>query len=527
MAFVVTSGQLTAVESRVDYLPDVPRGINLSPHLSMTYEQLYRTQPAVRTVIGFLARNVAQVSLDPYRRLSETDREKAIDHPIAALLDRPVPGSKWTKYRLLNTLMSELCIFDSAYWLKAVLPSGRRAIQPIPARLVRPRGRSVFAAEYYEAIGPLRGNRWDAEQVVHFHGYNPTDARTGVPPIETLRRILAEDHAAAVYREQMWRNGARNTGYLKRPPGAKWSDGARERFAANWQAQYSGDGPAAGGTPILEEGMDFITASINPRDAQYVEARKLTREEVCVAFNVPPVMFGLMEGGTVNNVTELHKMLYQDTLAPWLVQIEQDIECQLLDDLDPSAADERSVYVEFNLKAKLAGSFEEQAKSLQSAVGGPWMTRAEARAMHNLGFIEGSDQLIVPLNVIEGGLASPNDTAPDNPSNEESNGQLPKSGDELVAALVRYFTRQSKSVTSRLGAGRAQLDELLPADRWDAELAADIGNAELAADINAATRTQVANALSTDDPPRAVAALFDAFVNGRARSLAAQLESMT
>ncbi len=42
------------------------------------------------------------------------------------------------------------------------------------------------------------------------------------------------------------------------------------------------------------------------------------------------------------------------------------------------------------------------------------MTRNEARAMNNLPRIEGGDELIVPLNVLEGGLASPNDTARDN-----------------------------------------------------------------------------------------------------------------
>jgi len=46
--------------------------------------------------------------------------------------------------------------------------------------------------------------------------------------------------------------------------------------------------------------------------------------------------------------------------------------------------------------------------------GGPILTRAEARAMLNLRHIEGTDELIVPLNVIEGGQASPTDSGEQN-----------------------------------------------------------------------------------------------------------------
>jgi hypothetical protein len=59
----------------------------------------------------------------------------------------------------------------------------------------------------------------------------------------------------------------------------------------------------------------------------------------------------------------------------------EEIELQLLPD---SRRHQPNVYVEFNLAEKMKGSFEEQATSLQTAVGAPWMTRNEARARQNL-----------------------------------------------------------------------------------------------------------------------------------------------
>jgi hypothetical protein len=115
-------------------------------------------------------------------------------------------------------------------------------------------------------------------------------------------------------------------------------------------------------------------------------------------------MVGILEHATFSNIREQHKNLYQDCLGPWLAMMEQDIILQLLPDLEPSAG----VYVEFNIAEKLQGSFEEQAATLQSAVGRPWMTPDEARAKVNLPSLGGDAALLgVPLNVMVGDSRQP------------------------------------------------------------------------------------------------------------------------
>jgi HK97 family phage portal protein len=514
VAFVVTSGEVQAVQRAPGawFGPSVRPTVAMSGTLALTYEALWRAQPALRTTVGFLARNVAQLGLDPYRRISDNDRKKLTDHPLARMLEQPLPinGSKWTKYRLLSTLVHDLCVYDNAFWLKMRIDGTGdvNGLLPVPPRMIFPRGVNWFAADEYRLYGNAGYQDIPADDVVHFHGYNPDDPRQGVSPIETLRQILAEEFSAATFREQMWRNGARVAGYIKRPAtSAKWSDTARERFRGSWQAQYAGDGPATGGTPVLEDGMEFMSAGVTPRDAQYVESRKLTREEVAVAFYVSPVMLGVMEGATFSSMTELHKMLYQDTLAPMLAQIAQDVECQLLPDLDPSAKD-GSVYVEFNLSEKLRGSFEQQASAIQSSVGGPWMTRGEARAMFNLPHIDGDEELITPLNVITGGLASPNDTAPNSPDNGPSNGQPPKAAPVVRACLKR----QQRVTLAHVGANTPGV--WFDAGRWNDELTADLDAAgvpsarKLAELVNGRTAVRVAAAFTEPDP---IAAVQDAF----------------
>lgn len=430
MAFVMSAGQLTRLRTGPPMgwaWGSVPSQVALTGDRFMTYAQIWRAQPALRTVVGFIARNIAQLGIDVYEKSGPDgrDRRKAIDHPLTAALNHPVPGSAWNRYRLINWTVHELCLYDTAYWIKGRGDDGELALLPMPRRFMDPIGNNPLMPEKYRITGSGGTAEIPAEQVVHFHGYSPDDVRLGVSPVETLRQVLAEEDAASEYREQMWRNGGRMSGVIERSEKApRWSDNARDRFKAEWRDLYGEGGSDAGGTPVLEDGMTYKPTTITPKEAQYVESRKLTREEVAIAYFINPVMLGISEGMTAGGWKEMHNQLYQDGFGPWLTQLAQDIQTQLLLDMDPTASD-GTTYVEFNLQAKLSGSFEEQAASISSSVGGPWMTRSEARTRFNLPHLDEADDLIVPMNVTQGGLANPRDTAPDNPSNSESNGQLP------------------------------------------------------------------------------------------------------
>lgn len=435
MAFVVSSGALRSVERPA---PRAAFSMQVNTTLSMDYAALWRAQPELRTVIDFLARNIAQLGLHVFRRVSDVDRQRLVDHPLAELLGQP--NTSTTRYRLIDALVHDMAIFDMGVWLKVKAEDGRPiGVRRVPPGRVTPLGDDWLEAEQYEIRGSKGKITVPAEAVVCFRGYNPDDARSGSSPIESLRRVLAEEWAANGYREQLWRNGARMSGFIKRPAEAPdWGAKGRARFKAEWQAQYSGDGPGAGGVPLLEDGMEFVPAATTPREAQYIESRKLTREEVARSYHVPLPMVGILDHATMSNIREQHKNLYQDCLGPWLEMIQQEIELQLL----PDMPDSRGVYVEFNFASKLAGSFEEQSDQLQGATGAPFMTRNEARARLNLPQIDGGDELIVPLNVLIGGPAGPAaddgnaaDTADDLAKRVSAAAALIRSGFDPAAAL--------------------------------------------------------------------------------------------
>ncbi|WP_331445857.1 phage portal protein [Streptomyces xanthochromogenes] len=461
MAFVVSSGQLEVTGAGV-----TPGYAAMPlPAAPWEYETIWRTQPQVRTVIGFLARNIAQLGIHTFRRVSDTDRERLTDHPLARLLASPMPGM--TGYRFVERMVSDVALYDNWYGIKLRLNGGLR-ILPTPPSLIRPYGGNWIRPDHYETAG---GKDFAVEDVVHIHGYAPDSLTCGSSPIESLRELLLESSEAARQRSQMWKGGARLTGVLNRPAEApEWGDKEKRRFREMWRT-FSQGGGAEGGTPILEDGMTYQTVGFNPEQAQYIESRKLTREEVSAAYFIPPPLIGILDHATYSNIKEQHAHLYQDTLGPWMVMFQQEIAAQILPDLPGNNAD---VYAEFNIDAKLRGSFEEQAVAASTATGRPWMTVNETRARNNLPSIDGGDSLITPMNVTEGGLASPRDTAPDPAALPKARGlALAKSGrpaelggldgarEAFTKSLVKFTERAADKLVATAGAKADGMPDLL------------------------------------------------------------------
>ncbi|WP_235681368.1 phage portal protein [Tomitella gaofuii] len=371
-----------------------------------TPEQLWREQPYLRMVTGFLARNVAQLGLHCYRHDSGGGRERVRDGVVARILGRPNPEQ--TGYELIRDLVHDLSLYDDAYLMVVRVvdsPTGWEVRNVPPRWVTGVVGKTAYSVDGYSVVFPkaTRPVTVPAGNILHFHGWHPEDRSGGVTPVEALKGTLLEQVEAAEYRRQLWERGGRVGSYISRPKDAPgWSNEGRARFKRGWAASWSGDGAKAGGTPVLEDGMELKRVGFSAKEEEFVEASKLSLQTVAGVYYVNPTMLGQLDNANYSNVREFRKMLYGDTLGPTLAQLEARLNAFLLPMLGAGDGE----YVEFNIREKLEGDFNESATQMYQAAGGPYMTRNEIRARMNLPSIEGGDTLIVPLNLgtPEGGV---------------------------------------------------------------------------------------------------------------------------
>jgi phage portal protein BeeE len=368
---------------------------------------MWRTQPALRKVVSFAARQIGSIPWHAYKRVSDTDRVRQQGSPAEQKLNKP---SKFASgFKLWQDIAIDKMIYD--LWC-VVLMDGVPV--RIPPRLLEIK--SDFLGQVVQVILRTPGNEddvdlTDAPMALSF-GWS-ANGGGGISPLLTLAQILEENRRAVDWRTAQWDNSPKINGILKRPAEApSWKDGQRDRFLNSWRSWR--DAPKAGGTPLLEDGMDYqVLDGIAPVDAKDIEGRQLTDAEVASAFHIPPELVGAREGN-FSNIAAFRQMLFGPTLGPLFTELQQAVNVGLLPSLDAT----KDLYVEMDRDSAINGSFLEQAKLLSTLVGGPVMTRAEGRAKLNLPYLEGTDELITPLNVTEGGQANPQDSGEQNETDD-------------------------------------------------------------------------------------------------------------
>ena len=456
----------------------------------MSARSLYETQANLHAVVSFLADSVAQLPLKVYVRDDENDRRRDRDSVAARLLWRP--NADQTAYELVNALTTELLLMgvatlwvlpdadsDSGYQLRIIprewIKNTERATNYAPDRLFINSGTSGQFIEIPRT------------EFVQFRMYSPGNPGGYQSPINALKQTLTEQIQADRFRESIWRSSGRFNAYITRPKDvAPWDDETKKKWLTAFREGWSADGGNAGKMPLLEDGMEIKPYQFSSKEAQYAETKQLSREDVAAAYHVNPSLIWHTTTQTYASAKDNARALYADCLGPTLQMIQQRINAFLL----PIIGADPNTYVEFDLSEKLKGSFEERASILQASVGGPWMTRNEARADNNLPPLEGGDELIVPLNVVEGGQSSPQDThmEPQEPmttieaeplkmrKKSEANtirvkARTSQEEDEQMAEVLKgFWERQSRSILPKIGAKADYWD----AERWNRELTDDI-----------------------------------------------------
>jgi len=81
---------------------------------------------------------------------------------------------------------------------------------------------------------------------------------------------------------------------------------------------------------ILEQGLDFAYPNMTMVDAQYVETRRSTVEEICRWFRVPPHKVAELSRAHFANVENLNIDYATDTLMPWVRRLEEEADWKLV-----------------------------------------------------------------------------------------------------------------------------------------------------------------------------------------------------
>ncbi|MBO4334432.1 MAG: phage portal protein, partial [Desulfovibrio sp.] len=303
------------------YLPEIQiepfaytGGIAVTPDRARTYSAVYRATALISQTIGWLPWSVLR------------DMRQEWDHPVHYLLhSRPCKEMSASCFK--ETLVRDALIWGNGY---AEIEFSRNG-QPRALWRLLPSRMQIFRSEksldvFYRYF-TFDGRVYELPQSRIFHLKGLGDGLIGDSIVGYAAKSIAAGISSEETNNKLMENQLVPAGIITHP--GKLSVEAAERLKAQFASKYMGRENA--GKPLLmEEGMTFTPVTIRPEDAQFLESRRFSIEEIARWFGVPPHKLADLEHATFSNIEHQSQEFVNDCLMPWCKKLEEEADYKLL-----------------------------------------------------------------------------------------------------------------------------------------------------------------------------------------------------
>ncbi|MCO7634121.1 phage portal protein [Pseudomonas guariconensis] len=365
-------------------------GAQSSSGKSVTVDNAMRLS-AVWACVRIISTSVAGLPLSIYRRMPDGSRESARDFPLYDVVHTS-PNEDMAAFHFWQAVVASMLLWGNAYC--EIHRSAGRVIALdflMPSRVdldVDDDGRLRYFFK------PRKGDRREItrENMLHIPAFT-LDGRIGLSAIRYGADVFgaamsADDAANNTFKNGMMPTVAFSVDKTLRP---------EQRVEFREYVQTISGALNAGRSPVLEAGVKPEMIGINPADAQLLESRGHSIEEICRWFGVPPWMVMKTDKGS-NWGTGLEQQqiaFLTYCIMSYTAPIEQCVNKRCM-----TAVDRISFYSEFSLEAFLRADSSGRAAYLSTMSQNGLMTRNEGRRKENLPSMPGGDVLTVQSNLV-------------------------------------------------------------------------------------------------------------------------------
>lgn len=338
-------------------------------------EELVMRLSAVWACVRLLAETISSLPVNIYERQADGSKVLRPEHELYGLLHM-MPNADMTAQTFFEAYLASMLLRGDGWAEQKRVGRRRVAIDFLdPRRFHRTRNADgSWTNRYTEVNGETRiipdGDLW------HTLGFS-TDGICGLSAVQygsgIFRQALSADTAA----QSTFDRGLLPTVGFKMQNVLQKTQ--REEFRENFSKSVAG-AMNAGKPFLMEGGMEAVSIGIKPQDAQLLESRAWSIEEICRWFRVPPFMVGHAEKSTTWGTGIEQQMIgfLTFSLRPWLTRIEQSISKDLL------RPEERGrIFAQFEVEGLLRADSAARAAYLTAMTDHGLMTRDEARAYDN------------------------------------------------------------------------------------------------------------------------------------------------
>ena len=320
------------------------------------------------------------------------------------------PNDWQTSQEFWQQQMVNLCLRGNSYnYIVRAGSSGRVvAIHPLPVDAVSVNVYAQNRIEYSVTVGEKgeqRSEVFQPDEILHFKTMS-MDGIRGVSPISYQGHLLGGSIEARNHANNVFANGSTPRGVLM--VDGTLSDEAYANLKESWSSSHAGT-QNANKVALLEAGVKFEPISMSPGDVQLIETRKMSREEICGMFRVPPHMVADLSRATFSNITEQSMDFYRSAISPYLKTFESRMNFSFLGD----STREFKFDVSELIRGDFSGEVDAYKKLLEIGV----MSPNEVRGRLDMNPRDGGDDFVSDSNNLTFGDEA--EGTPDEPEQPE------------------------------------------------------------------------------------------------------------
>lgn len=343
----------------------------------------------VYACVRVLSEAVAQLPLYLYQRTGDRTR-RAVNHPLYQLLNFR-PNRLQTSYEFRQLLMTWCLLFGNAYIeitrdSKTGAPNGLWPL--LPQRMVLLYKDGELHYTWSLPGGPLF--HIDSANMLHIRSLS-TDGLAGISAIACAKQQIGLDIVTGRYAQEYFGRGPRLSGTLETPN--ILGDEAIRNLKESFKKMYTSPS-AFHDVLVLEEGLKFCPYQLRNDEAQFLESRKFSVEDICRIYRVPPYMVGALDKTNYSNVDALARDFVSNTLTPWLVNFEQSYALHLL-----KPEEWPSYFVQHDMTATLRGDHESRMRGYSVGISSGIYSPNDCRKLESLDPRDGGDVYLQPVNL--------------------------------------------------------------------------------------------------------------------------------
>ncbi len=351
-----------------------------------SYGDYLAVSPTVYSCINLRARNLARVRLRVFQRSSSGIAPVEDSHPLQRLFDRPNPF--WGRQRFWYMVEASLGLWGSApiaifknglgevrelWWLH---PS-RFKVVPDPSHYIKGYIYTKDGAEI--AFAP--------DEVLWFRYPNPIEEYAALSPIAALRMSIDMNADAIRFNRRFFQNDA-TPGRVYMQSSLELTSAQAEELRLRWERAYKGPNRAHS-IAILDKSAELKTLALSQREMEFVQAQRFTKEEICGAYGVSPMLIGDLERSTFSNFQQAKANFWEEAMVPEM----ENLEAEVNESLIPLLAGDR-FFVRFDMStiSALREDASSKARRYGQLVASGILTINEVREREGLAPVPWGDQ---------------------------------------------------------------------------------------------------------------------------------------